>query len=66
MNWMHQFIPNYGVIIIIFSVMTKVMFYPLTKQQTESMKKMQDLKPKLNELQEEVQERQGKAQPGSP
>ena len=51
LNWMHQFIPNYGVIIIIFSLMTKVMFYRLSKQQTESMKKMQDLKPKLDELQ---------------
>jgi YidC/Oxa1 family membrane protein insertase len=51
LNWMHQFIPNYGVIIIIFSLMTKALFYRLTKKQTESMKKMQDLKPKLDEIQ---------------
>lgn len=52
MNWMHQFIPNYGVIIILFSVLTKLLFYPLTQKQTESMKKMQEIQPKLKDLQE--------------
>jgi YidC/Oxa1 family membrane protein insertase len=52
MNWMHQFIPNYGVIIIIFSVLTKLLFYPLTQKQTESMKKMQEIQPKMKALQE--------------
>lgn len=52
MNWMHRFIPNYGVIIIIFSVLTKVAFYPLTRKSTESMKRMQELQPKLKALQE--------------
>ena len=60
LNWMHQFIPNYGVIIIIFSLMTKVMFYRLSKQQTESMKKMQDLKPKLDELQKKYKDNKEK------
>ncbi len=52
MSWMHGFLPNYGVIIILFSVITKLAFYPLTKAQTESMKRMQDIQPKLKELQE--------------
>jgi YidC/Oxa1 family membrane protein insertase len=52
MNWMNQFIPNYGIIIIIFSVLTKLLFYPLTQKQTESMKKMQEIQPKLKALQE--------------
>jgi YidC/Oxa1 family membrane protein insertase len=52
LNWMHQFIPNYGVIIIIFSIMTKLLFYPLSKKQTESMKKMQEIQPKMKALQE--------------
>ena len=52
MNFMHRYIANYGVIIIIFSVLTKLMFYPLTKSSTESMKKMQELQPKLKALQE--------------
>ena len=52
MEWMHRFIPNYGVIIILFSVLTKLAFYPLTRTSTKSMKKMQELQPKLKALQE--------------
>lgn len=52
MGLLYRFIPNYGVIIIIFSVVTKLAFYPLTKTSTESMKKMQELQPKLKVLQE--------------
>ena len=52
MELLYRFIPNYGVIIIIFSVVTKLAFYPLTKTSTESMKKMQELQPKLKALQE--------------
>ena len=52
MSWMHGFIPNYGIIIILFSVITKLAFYPLSKAQTTSMKRMQDLQPKIKELQE--------------
>ena len=52
LKWMHQYIPNYGVIIIIFSVLTKLAFYPLTRTSTQSMKKMQELQPKLKALQD--------------
>lgn len=52
MEWMHRFIPNYGLIIIIFSVLTKLAFYPLTRTSTQSMKKMQELQPKMKALQE--------------
>ena len=64
MNFMHRFIPNYGVIIIIFSVLTKLAFYPLTRTSTQSMKKMQLLQPKVKALQEKYkdnQEKQSKA-----
>ncbi len=56
MNLMHGFIPNYGLIIIIFSVLTKLMFYPLTKTSTQSMRKMQELQPKLKALQEKYKD----------
>ena len=52
MGWMHGFIPNYGIIIILFSVITKLAFYPLSKAQTTSMKRMQEIQPKIKELQE--------------
>lgn len=52
MAQMHRVIPNYGIIIILFSVLTKVAFYPLTRTSTRSMKRMQQLQPKIKELQE--------------
>lgn len=52
MELLYRVIPNYGVVIIIFSVLTKLMFYPLTKTSTESMKKMAELQPKMKALQE--------------
>jgi YidC/Oxa1 family membrane protein insertase len=64
MDQMRRFIPNYGVIIILFSVLTKLAFYPLTRTSTRSMKKMQMLQPKIKALQEKYkdnQEKQSKA-----
>ncbi len=50
--WLHQFVPNYGVVIIIFSILVKVILHPLTKKSYDSMKQMQALQPKMNELRE--------------
>jgi YidC/Oxa1 family membrane protein insertase len=50
MIWMHHFIPNYGWVIIIISVLTKVLFYRLTHKSFKSMKEMQDLQPRLAAL----------------
>ncbi len=52
MTWMNGFIPNYGIIIIILSVLTKVVFYRLTHKSLKSMKDMQKLQPKIKEIQE--------------
>lgn len=52
MDLLYRVIPNYGVVIIIFSIVTKLMFYPLTQTSTRSMKKMQELQPKMKALQE--------------
>jgi len=41
---------NFGLTVIVLSVITRVAFYPLTKSQLKYAKKMQDLKPKLDEL----------------
>jgi YidC/Oxa1 family membrane protein insertase len=60
MEKMHKFIPNYGLIIIIFSVLTKLAFYPLTRTSTESMKRMQELQPKLKALQEKYKDNREK------
>lgn len=51
-NFLHKFIPNYGFVIVLFSIIIKLVLYPLTKQSFQSMKKMQLLQPKITELKE--------------
>jgi YidC/Oxa1 family membrane protein insertase len=46
------FIPNYGIVIIIFSFIIKLLLHPLTKQSFSSMRKMQLLQPKIAEIKE--------------
>ncbi len=52
MEAMGRVIPNYGVVIIILSVLTKLLFYRLTHKSFKAMKDMQRLQPKLKEIQE--------------
>ena len=49
---MHTYIPNYGVILIVFSIMVKLLVYPLTKKSYESMKAMQAIQPEITALRE--------------
>jgi YidC/Oxa1 family membrane protein insertase len=49
---LHSFIPNYGIVIILFSILIKLLLYPLTHKSFESMQRMKDLQPKLAELKE--------------
>jgi YidC/Oxa1 family membrane protein insertase len=50
MVWAHGLVPNYGLIIIVFSILTKLLFYRLTHKSFMEMKRMQDLQPRLEEL----------------
>ncbi len=49
---LHHVIPNYGWVLIIFSILIKVILHPLTKKSYQSMSEMQYLQPKLAELRE--------------
>jgi len=55
-NFIHFFIPNYGFVIIVFSLIIKIVLYPLTKTSSMSMKKMQLLQPKISELKEKIKD----------
>jgi YidC/Oxa1 family membrane protein insertase len=50
--FLHSLIPNYGIVLIIFSILIKILVYPLTKKSYVSMQRMQTLQPKMNELKE--------------
>ncbi|MCH7887103.1 MAG: membrane protein insertase YidC [Candidatus Marinimicrobia bacterium] len=55
---LHAFIPNYGLVIILFSILVKILVYPLTHKSFVSMKKMQDLQPVIAELKEKYKDDQ--------
>ena len=55
-TFLHIFIPNYGFVIIVFSLIIKIVLYPLTKSSLHSMKKMQLLQPKIAEIKEKLKD----------
>ena len=61
-KFIHNFIPNYGFVIIIFSLIIKFALYPLSKQSMKSMKKMQMLQPKMAELKEKYKDDKARIQ----
>tara|TARA_B100000989_G_scaffold112977_1_gene82971 strand:+ start:1369 stop:3021 length:1653 start_codon:yes stop_codon:yes gene_type:complete len=49
---MHDYIPNYGVVLIVFSLLIKVLVFPLTKKSYQSTSAMQEIQPEVNKLRE--------------
>ncbi len=49
-------IPDFGVAIILFTVITKLALLPLTKKSIESQKAMQDIQPELKKIQKKYKE----------
>jgi YidC/Oxa1 family membrane protein insertase len=49
---LHKLAPNYGWVIIIFTVLIKLLLFPLTKKSFQSMKEMQALQPLMQEINE--------------
>ena len=45
-------VPNYGIAIILLTLLIKILFFPLTKKGSEGTLRMQALAPKIKELQE--------------
>lgn len=51
LNKLYWLIPNYGVAIILLTLIVRILFWPLTHKGTESMKRLQELQPQIKELQ---------------
>ncbi len=49
---LYKIIPNYGIAIIIITIIIKLLFWPIQAMSTRSMKKMQELKPLMDKLKE--------------
>ena len=53
---------NYGIAIILLTIVVKIVFWPLTHKGTENMKKMQKLQPQLAKLREKLKDNPKKLQ----
>lgn len=61
-NWMNKYVTNYGLIIIIFAFLIKLVTWPLSIASTKSMKKMSALQPLMKEIQEKYKDNPAKLQ----
>ncbi len=52
LNWFYSVVHNYGVAIILVTVILKAIFWPITQKGLKSMKNMQKLQPKVVKLKE--------------
>lgn len=55
-KFIHNFIPNYGVSILIFALLMKFLLYPLTLPQMRSAQKMQVIAPIINQVREKYKD----------
>ncbi|MCJ7679468.1 MAG: membrane protein insertase YidC [Candidatus Aminicenantes bacterium] len=46
----HGAIPNWGIAIILLTILVKIIFFPLTYSSTKSMAKMQEIQPKVKAI----------------
>jgi YidC/Oxa1 family membrane protein insertase len=60
--FLHSFIFNWGLVIIVFSIAVKLITYPFSKGQMSSMRKMQALQPKITQIKEDYKDDQKKQQ----
>ena len=60
LNWsliqLNKVIPGgYGIAIILLTILIRILFHPLHKKSTDSMKKMQEIQPEIKSLQQKYQ-----------
>lgn len=55
-KFLNSFIANFGLVIIVFSIIVKFALHPLMRQSLKSMKKMQLLQPKITEMKEKFKD----------
>lgn len=62
LEWLHKYISNYGLVIIVFSILVKLVLFPITKKSYQSTKKMQKLQPMMAEIKEKYKNDQQRMQ----
>jgi YidC/Oxa1 family membrane protein insertase len=56
LNFFYRYVGNYGVAIIIITIILKALFFPLTHKSYKSMKDMQKIQPKMAALKEKFKD----------
>ena len=51
LTWLYDLVGNYGVAILILTIIIKICLYPLYAKQIKSTAKMTDMQPKVLEIQ---------------
>lgn len=52
LKFLHSIVRNYGIAIILLTIIIKLLMHPISKRSMKSMKEMQKLQPRLKELRE--------------
>lgn len=60
--WLYDVIPNYGVAIVILTILLRFLLFPLGMKQIKSMQAMQALQPKIKDIQKKYKGNKQKAQ----
>lgn len=53
LSFFYDIVPEYGIAIILLTLLVGLLLFPLTYKQTKSMKAMQDIQPEVKQLQKE-------------
>ena len=62
LDWLYQFTTNYGVSLILFAILVRVVLLPISAKSKKSMMKMSRLQPRIQELQKKYENDQKKQQ----
>lgn len=56
LQFIHKFIPNYGLAIILVTILIRLITFPLQYKSFKSMKKMQEIQPELQKIKEKYKD----------
>jgi YidC/Oxa1 family membrane protein insertase len=60
-SFFYNLIPNFGIAVILLTIVIGIFLVPLTLKQTRSMKSMQEIQPEIKRLQRELKTTAGPA-----
>ncbi len=56
LKWFYKYVNNFGIAIILLTVLVKILTYPLTYKSMKSMKEMQKVQPQLQKVREKYKD----------